>query len=821
MVRKYRGFIAVLAVLCIFCVAEISAKDEWLRVRSKNFHLIGNANEKEIRKVATKLEQFRETFKKLFPRMVVDSPIETNVVVFKNSSAYKPYKPKRADGKADEWIAGYFQSGEDVNYITLSAEGQDRDIYGTIYHEYVHYLVNSSVGKSRIPPWLNEGLAEYYQTYEIAEDQKVTLGFVQDVHLQLLRQTKLIPLKQFFEIDNYSLHASGGHSRSIFYAQAWAFVHYLIQGNAGANASSFDRFVNLTLRDVEPESAFKQAFNSDFAMMEEALRKYVQAGKYTASQFSWKEKMVFDAAMTVTPLSEVESYAYLGDLLLHTGEFADAETHLNKALAADPNSNAARISLGLVKMRQRQFAEAKKHLEVALVGDQKNHFAHYNYAFILSRESVDEFGMVREYPAESLRKMKSSLLKSIELNPHYGESYRLLGFVSLVSGEDLDEALKIVNKGLSIQPGNPDYLLLTAKILLRQEKLVDARLIAEKVAKATEKKEVRAEAEGLIRSIQQFEQTKAAYEKQMKDAIAEIESKGGPANPFGKEPPVILKRKDLKDEDIKRIEDERKQRNLNKLLPEMKTGQTRSVGRIGKILCNGKEVTVNFESGGKVTLFTVKDFQSLELMVFKEGIQSFDVGCGVDLKDELVVASFTPIQNARSKFSGTIDSLVFMPSEFRLMTADEMAKARTVIVEAGPPTNLQRNVEVSTREQAEYERRSREAMLQQLRAALRTPLPGETRFIGTVEKVECSGQNMTAIVNAQSGVLKLKVGSPQELRLGAFTPDAAEMQFRCGSTFPGLKAVITYLPNTDKKKPGGDLKALEFVPPSFDLGVEP
>ena len=27
----------------------------------------------------------------------------------------------RADGKTDEWLAGYFQPGEDVNYITLSA----------------------------------------------------------------------------------------------------------------------------------------------------------------------------------------------------------------------------------------------------------------------------------------------------------------------------------------------------------------------------------------------------------------------------------------------------------------------------------------------------------------------------------------------------------------------------------------------------------------------------------------------------------------------------------------------------------------------------
>ncbi len=54
-----------LFVLIIF-PNSISAKDEWLQVRSKNFNLIGNASEKDIRKVGAKLEQFRETFRQLF-----------------------------------------------------------------------------------------------------------------------------------------------------------------------------------------------------------------------------------------------------------------------------------------------------------------------------------------------------------------------------------------------------------------------------------------------------------------------------------------------------------------------------------------------------------------------------------------------------------------------------------------------------------------------------------------------------------------------------------------------------------------------------------
>src|SRR3712207_1948089 len=94
--------------------AFASEKDVWTSVNSKNFELVGNANEKEIRRVATKLEQFREVFRQLFPKVNFNSAIPTRVVVFKNSGAYKPFKPVRADGKPDDGIAGYFHPGDDV-----------------------------------------------------------------------------------------------------------------------------------------------------------------------------------------------------------------------------------------------------------------------------------------------------------------------------------------------------------------------------------------------------------------------------------------------------------------------------------------------------------------------------------------------------------------------------------------------------------------------------------------------------------------------------------------------------------------------------------
>src|SRR5262245_47150853 len=79
--------------------------DTWTKVTSKNFTLVGNAPDKEIRQVATQLEQFREVFTKLLSLAKFDSPVPTTVVVFKSMSSYKPFNPKN--------YYAYFQKGQD------------------------------------------------------------------------------------------------------------------------------------------------------------------------------------------------------------------------------------------------------------------------------------------------------------------------------------------------------------------------------------------------------------------------------------------------------------------------------------------------------------------------------------------------------------------------------------------------------------------------------------------------------------------------------------------------------------------------------------
>src|SRR5678816_3156471 len=240
--------VALCLLILLSQPATVSAKDNWVSVRTKNFFMIGNADEKEIRKVALKLEQFRQVFTRLLPNIRFNTPVPTTVIVFKSDSSYAPFKPSAN-------VAGYFQSGEDANYITLTTELQTMDPFNVIFHEYTHLLVNNTFKNA--PVWFNEGLAEYYSTFKITDDQKIALGLPIGNHVHLLRQNKMLPLRTLFEVDHKSPYYNEKNKQGIFYAESWALMHYLIIGKTG-KLEQLGKFIELLGAKTPLEQAFQE-----------------------------------------------------------------------------------------------------------------------------------------------------------------------------------------------------------------------------------------------------------------------------------------------------------------------------------------------------------------------------------------------------------------------------------------------------------------------------------------------------------------------------------------------------------------------------------
>jgi tetratricopeptide (TPR) repeat protein len=651
---SHRLFLMALLV-CAFAYAPASAADTWVQVESQNFRLIGNASEKEIRRVATKLEQFREVFKTLFPKLQFSSPIETTVIVFKNGRSFKPYKPVTTDGKTTEWIAGFFQSGEDQNYIVLSTEGETRQTYTTIFHEYVHLLVNNSFGRSRVPPWFNEGIAEYYEQFAIEEDQKVELGNLNNNHLYTLQRSKLIPFETFFNIDYYGLHSQGGHGANIFYAQSWAFMHYLIHGNKGSRRGLVNVFLTALLNGKKPQEAFESTFKTDFVTMERELKNYVEQRSFAGILVKLDQKLVFDTGMSVSPISETAAKATLGDLLFRSNRLADAESHLSESLASDPDSAAANASLGMIRMRQKRFPEARQLLEKAVAKESKNHLVHFRYAYVLSRESFNDENMVMSFPDETAGKMREALRKAIALSPGFPESYSLLAFISLVRNDEIDESIDFISKALKLSPGNQEYMLHLAGLHSRKGEHDKARQIAESVLRSSADEETRFHATSVLNSVNALRE----YADMRKNT-------GDGPNKLQRSVVIYSDEKPLTDEEVEKLREKAKLEGINESLRTVKAGEKRVLARLSKIECDRTGIIYSAAVGTESLRLRSKDFQTLELMTFAPLAQD-EIGCQGLTKELFSVLTYVPGDDPKTKTAGAIVAIEIVPEDFRFL----------------------------------------------------------------------------------------------------------------------------------------------------------
>lgn len=514
--RGHRTITLSLAVVLVsFACLEALAKEEWTIVRTRNFTLVGNAGERDIRRVGAQLEQFRAAFARLFTNARLNSPAPTRVIVFRNDSAFRPFKPLY-QGKPME-IDGYFQGGTDVNYIALTPSARGSHPYSVIFHEYVHALTKNNAQRS--PVWFREGLAEYYSTFEVADGgRKILLGKPLASHVYLLRERDLLPLSVLFAVDQDSPHYNEREKKGVFYAQSWALVHYFLLSDDGTRRAQFTRYLNLLASGAPVEESFRQAFKTDFAALEAELKAYITRNRYSFEEVTLGARLEVEAEMETARLGEADAQYYLGDLLLHLQRLDEAEGYLRQAISLDARHAAAHASLGLLRMDQKRFADAREHLGIASSSGASNHLVHYYYALALSREQTGEGNLVARFTPESVVRMRDALRRAIELAPEFAEAYRLLAFVHLVAGEDLDEAERLAVRARRLAPGEGEYGYLLAQIHMRQNRYAAAREVLSSLIAEGAEPGLRARAQGMIETIGRIEAEMARREREAMEA---------------------------------------------------------------------------------------------------------------------------------------------------------------------------------------------------------------------------------------------------------------------------------------------------------------
>jgi TPR repeat protein/Tfp pilus assembly protein PilF len=454
---------AALAAL-VALAGSAHADDAWVQTRSAHFTVVSNASQKTAESVALQFERVRAMFQKQWPWARVDAAEPTVIFAVKDEKTMRSLLPAFWARRDTSRPAGlYFTSPDRHTLIVRTDLRDDENPYALLYHEYTHRLL--ALNFPWLPLWLNEGLAEFYGS-SVIEGEDLTQGKPSPETIFLLRSATLLPLSTLFDVDQTSSHYNEQTRATIFYAQSWALVHYLLLGDRKARAPQVNEFVRRLRRGV-PESEARTALG-DLKELERALSSYVHR-----FLFSYGKANDFlgatDRSMSSRPLSRAEEAAARGDFLARTGQAADAGPLLEDAIKLDPSmpepyETQAALSLG----RQRPD-EARANAQKAIVRSTTNYFTWY-LAGVLSATD-----------AKLAAEAEKALRRSLELNPDFPGTVIALAAVLAEDEAHREESARLALRVPELVPTNFLLHLTAAATLVKVDRTEEARAIATRV----------------------------------------------------------------------------------------------------------------------------------------------------------------------------------------------------------------------------------------------------------------------------------------------------------------------------------------------------
>ena len=501
-------FLCVL--LAALCAPSVFAKDEtkWIEVHTSHFSVLTDAGEKRGREVALRMEQMRSIFGQLLMKKKLAMSVPITVIAFKSDKQYGDVAPAK-----QSMAAGFYVPGYDRIFIGLNLfEDQP---WRAVAHPLGHYFLNFNY-----PPtqgWFDEGMAEYFGSVQI--DRQVNIGgdpelapewhedifdmMVRDPNVpqsltQLLSSPVWIGMVDLFTMKHDGSGSREGSHNTLYYAQSWMDVHYLINKNKMPEVGTyFDLVLN---QKVPVDKAMVQAFDLSPAQMEEAVRTYFnslpnlgialdQAKKPVADPVDIPQPDHFPLPMdadelgaAVSSIAEADAKATIGDMMARIPERREQALRDLQSLTNDVKDNeAAHRGLARDHIQQRLFDAAADDLEKATEINPRDPWIWYYRSVLKYRVA-----QAARQDMKGLANMMQDLRAVLDWYPELADAYNMLG-MARVEGGGISSALEAQKQAIALAPRNVEYQFNLGQIYVAGKKWDQAREMFTRLAAGSDR----------------------------------------------------------------------------------------------------------------------------------------------------------------------------------------------------------------------------------------------------------------------------------------------------------------------------------------------
>jgi tetratricopeptide (TPR) repeat protein len=477
---------AVLLAAVTLALAPAAAAAEWRELRTAHFRVIGDLPAARLREVAFRFEQFRGVVTQLLPAAAAAGSAPVVVIAFPDTRSYRPFMPL-AGGRTVP-VDGFFVDGADVNYITINLEAGER-AFPVVFHEFSHLLLNNAF--PRAPLWFNEGLAEYFSTFEVTADGRVLVGKPIARHVARLRERRLT-LAQVFAIGPGSReYTREGLERDLLYAQAWALVHYARHA-AEREFAPLERLARRLAGGDAVDDSVRATYGMDLAALDAAVQAYLRRAIFEHVELRFAEAVALAVDSEAGTLDAAHVDGWLADLLAHLQRGPEAIPLLERALRAQDDLPRALATLGVLRFRQGHRAQGLAMIERAAAAGPDVESVHFVHGWALT---MDGFG-----DAARLERARAALERAVALHPGYPAPIQMLATVYISTG-DFAKTRDLLLPLIRATPDNQDAALLLGAALLGLDEIAAARAIIGPVLARPHDEEMRERARTLLGQI--------------------------------------------------------------------------------------------------------------------------------------------------------------------------------------------------------------------------------------------------------------------------------------------------------------------------------